>query len=220
MYKIYILYVIITERVFSLRQLYCYFCAASVQYRLTRSLSLWLVGVWVSWPCPHQGRGPSADPPPGPACLRSPSDAVTSALSCHFQCPGKHRQQIRCDWLIRLIRSFIQGPLWIDVKWCHHYYNKRVLTTSSSSSARRMFFSTWSAFVCIWAINKAKLLGEDLQEWGEGVRKGDRLNHKHWLIEQQLFWSWWIHFLNSSEYQDDTHETKRELNDAWGQFTS
>lgn len=41
-----------------------------------------------------------------------------------------------------------------------------VLTTASISSDRRMSFSTWSAFDCIWAISKARLLAWFLQ--GEG----------------------------------------------------
>lgn len=51
----------------------------------------------------------------------------------------------------------------------------RVLTTASISSDRRMSFSTWSAFFCIWAISKAKLLAWFLQ----GEEKHHRWSHNH-----------------------------------------
>ena len=53
------------------------------------------------------------------------------------------------------------------------YRSVCVLTTASSSSDRRMSFSTVSAFFCIWAISKAKLLVFILAEGG-----GHRLNHR------------------------------------------
>lgn len=44
---------------------------------------------------------------------------------------------------------------------------KFLLTTASNSSDRRMSFSTRSAFDCIWAISKARLLAWFLQGGGK-----------------------------------------------------
>lgn len=117
---------------------------------LTRSLSLWPVDGGASWLCQHPGTGPSAGLQPHPACLKSQFGAWAVALSFHFQHPGRSRQRrwwfpvkAMCQQCISLCLSF-------SVCLC-------ALTTASISSDWRMSFSTRSAFVCIWAISKAKL---------------------------------------------------------------
>lgn len=140
--------------IFTFSQLYLHcpliYILIPLCWRLTRSLSLWPVDGGASWLCRHPGTVPSAGLQPHPACLKSQLGAWAEALSFHFQHPGRSRQQrwwfpvkAMCQQCISLCLSF-------SVCLC-------VLTTASISSDWRMSFSTRSAFVCIWAISKAKL---------------------------------------------------------------
>lgn len=150
--------------IFTFSQLYFHWALIYILiplcWQLTRSLSLWPVGGGASWLCRHPGTGPSAGLQPHPACLKSQFGAWRAALSFHFQHPGGGKQQ--CWWFAvkAMYQQWMSLCLSFSVCLC-------VLTTASISSDWRMSFSTRSAFVCIWAISKAKFPAWFLQ----GVKK-------------------------------------------------
>lgn len=80
------------------------------------------------------------------------SSFLSFSASCRKRMKGEQVNFDICQW-----------SKWQSVIYCLFF-----LTTARSSSARKTSFSTWSAFFCIWAISKARLLV--LVLWGLGQR--------------------------------------------------
>lgn len=100
-----------------------------ILHLLTRSRSLWLAGVWASWPCQRPGRGPSTGPQPHPVSLRSHPDARKEAPSCHFQHPVEIRHQVSWELFHKVSGGF---SMWLSM--CVHPHHSQQLLRSQDVS--------------------------------------------------------------------------------------
>lgn len=182
------------------------FCVVFILHELTRSLCLWLVDVLGSWLCQHLWRASSAGPQLHPAHLRSPSDAGTAALSCHFQNPVKGRQQIRWRFykamrvIVHKIRGFV---LFLPQQAAPQPWGR------FSPPSLHLFASGWSARPSRWPVTCSRQQRSEVEQQHTSFQGWYRIG-KYTSTPTQKFWiinslitvkPYGVHFYEHSHYQ-------------------